>query len=301
MDSPAYDGGCRMRMRGEKWQPAPWAWYAGFLPATCDMITFLQKLPRKIRRSLSRAAMRLEPATVLYKGNILPARRYRFGGIHFLNESFLTSGEAEARRLIDHMGLTRDSRVLEIGCGPGRLPTGIISVLGDIRLYRGIDVSVKPILWCQKYITPVHPSFQFTHLDMHNDRYNPKGHLEAEKLRLSLPDHSFDIIYLYSVFSHLRTEHVRFYLGEFRRLLAPGGRVFLTAFLEEDVPDMAENPDDYRTVWVENKQTWKGALHCVRYNKKFFWQLAEEAGLTVVHFTHGVETDKQSGVYLALS
>lgn len=79
---------------------------------------------------------------------------------------------------------------------------------------------------------------------------------------------------------HMLTEGVRAYLEEFRRMLRPEGRIFLTAFLEEDegVPDVSENPEGYLG------REWKGPLHCVRYNRKFFETLLDENGFRLDWF-----------------
>ena len=38
------------------------------------------------------------------------------------------------------------------------------------------------------------------------------------------------------------SDDVIFYLKEFNRILKPGGRVYMTAFVEENVPEEEENP-----------------------------------------------------------
>ena len=235
----------------------------------------------------------LSPETVSFGGRTLPAPRLRFGGAHFRsNEAFLRSGQAEAARLREQCGLTRDSRLLDIGCGPGRLPIGILSVVGYIAAYRGVDVSKTPIRWCRKHITPAHPAFQFLHINVRNARYNPSGASMDDRFRLPFADSSFDIIYLYSVFSHMGAEDVRKYLREYARLLAPGGSVFLTAFVEEGVPPVEENPAGY------GNMPWKGALHCVRFEAGFLAGLVRGAGLQITRRSHGTETDGQSAFLL---
>jgi len=78
------------------------------------------------------------------------------------------------------------------------------------------------------------------------------------------------------------------YLGEVSRLLKPGGRAFVTAFVEEGVPDVEENPAGYGPL------EWSGPLHCVRFDKAFFEGMVRAAGLEVDSLEHGQETDGQS-------
>ncbi|MFH0851135.1 MAG: class I SAM-dependent methyltransferase [Candidatus Peregrinibacteria bacterium] len=232
-----------------------------------------------------------KPEKVLHRGQILPGKNLRFGGAHFLDhETFLAAGERDARKLIQWCGLTVDSAVLDIGCGTGRLAIGIVSTLGDIRSYCGIDVSETAIDWCTRFVTSRHPFFIFRRIDVRNERYNPSG-LESAETRLPLQDSSVDVISLYSVFSHMRSRDVCAYLREFRRILRPEGSVFLTAFVEEGVRDEEENPTGYQ-------REWKGTLHCMRFSLSFFRSLAEEAGLQIIRCDHGTETDGQSAFLL---
>lgn len=219
-----------------------------------------------------------KPDSVRYKNMILPAKHLRFGGTKFQDDRyFFASAQAEADRLVEYFGLTADSRVLDVGCGVGRLPIGILSRIGEIQHYRGVDVSKRSIRWCQRHITGRHPSFQFIHIDVKNPRYNPSGRVIDIGFRLPFDNEEFDIIYLYSVFTHMTSEDVRIYLKEFQRLLSPSGKIFLTAFIEDGVPDMTINPRDY-------KRKWTGPLHCVRYNKDFFESLLAESGFGVEHY-----------------
>jgi SAM-dependent methyltransferase len=158
--------------------------------------------------------------------------------------------------------------------------------------YRGIDVDPARIEWCLYHITAQHPGFQFKRVDVQNARYNPQGQLANEKLLLPFGTAEFDIIYLYSVFSHMTLLDVQQYLAEFHRILNPAGHVFLTAFVEEHVPHVSVNPPDYR-------RNWEGPLHCVRFDKSFFETLLAAPGFRVERFEYGQETDGQSAYYIA--
>ncbi len=250
----------------------------------------------QIRRLARGAISTLRRERVSHEGMILPGRHLRFGGRHFQqNEAFASSARKEAMRLVTSFGLNLDSSLLEIGCGPGRLPIGILDRVGDIRRYQGLDVSRTPIEWCQKNITCHHPSFVFTHVDVQNDRYNKSGTLTQEELRLPADDASVDIVYLYSVFSHLRAPDVGAYLREFRRVLKKNGHVFLTAFVEDNVPEEEENPAHY------GPMEWRGALHCVRFSSVFFRGMIAASGFRIDREEHGAETDGQTGFYLSVA
>jgi SAM-dependent methyltransferase len=231
--------------------------------------------------------------SVHVEGHEIPPAKIRLGGHNFTDDrDFLEAARRDAQLLAEELGVTADSRVLDIGCGVGRLPIGFQAHLGVIPHYTGVDVDAGYIRWCTKHIKGSDVSF--VHLDAANERYNPRGGAIDSSFRLPLADMSFDVIHLYSVFSHMRSNDVRVYLSEFRRLLAPDGRVFLTAFVEDGVDEEAVNPAGYGTFPGE----WEGALHCVRFSRAFFESLISDAGLGVERFDHASDTDGQSAIVL---
>ena len=248
---------------------------------------------KTVKRLAQSALSLVRSPTVIVDGMVIPAKRFRFGGAHFQDDrAFLETGKAEARKLIQHCNLHSDSSVLEIGCGPGRLPIGILAELGELKRYEGVDVSAPTIQWCTQYLTPQYPQMHFTHLDIYNARYNKSGTLRQEDVRLPYGDSECDCIYLYSVFSHLLTKDIEANLKEFARVLRPGGKVLLTAFVEDNVPNETENPSDYGPF------EWKGPLHCVRFHIDYLFNIFRGYGFEVEMLQHGAETDGQSAIVL---
>lgn len=250
------------------------------------MPSFFEKAYRKLTRPLQRRSF------VEVDGIRIPPPAMRLGGAHFLEDrEFVESGRRDVRKLSEAFGIGAESRVLDIGCGVGRLPIGMRAEFGAIDSYTGIDVSSESIAWCDRNISPFNPGAQFILVDLRNERYNAGGRELDERFQLPV-DPQFDAIFLYSVFSHMETEDVKAYLREFRRLLSPQGGIFLTAFVEDDVPDMTVNPDGYGPL------DWEGPLHCVRFSTECFDGLLREAGFTAARVDHATETDGQSAFYL---
>jgi SAM-dependent methyltransferase len=232
-------------------------------------------------------------ASVRHAGHLLPPRDIRAAGEEFKDDAyFLKSARLEAVRLVQKCGLTKTSRVLDVGCGAGRLAVGILAELGGVASYTGLDVIRTTVDWCQRELQPTHPGLRFVHVDVANDRYNPKGGAIEAETRLPVDDASADVINLYSVFSHMTYGDVASYMHELRRVVAPSGKIFLTAFIETDVPNYAINPPGYL-------DQWSGALHCVRFERGFFEDMLGEARLKLLELVHGRETNGQSALYIA--
>ena len=240
--------------------------------------------------------IRVFSSEVVHIRNIqLPAKHLRLCGTEFEDdEHFIDSAIAEADRLVEYFGLNLRSCILDVGCGPGRLAIGILNRVGQVQQYSGVDIVRKRIKWCQRHIARQHSNFQFGHIDIHNPRYNPGGKPIDAGFRFPFSDHQFDIVYLYSVFSHMVSDEVQVYLGEFQRLLKPSGKMFLTAFVEDAVPEMTINPKDYY-------RTWKGPLHCVRYDMNFFGSLLSEHGFKIDYLERDWSADGQNCLYISRS
>ena len=88
-------------------------------------------------------------------------------------------------------------------------------------------------------------------------------------VRFRQPRGTVDVLYAYSVWSHMTPEDVAGYAKIIASILRPDGKAMLSAFVEDDVPDWTENPDDYGTL------TWAKPLHCARFERNFFYQLMD--------------------------
>jgi 2-polyprenyl-3-methyl-5-hydroxy-6-metoxy-1,4-benzoquinol methylase len=105
--------------------------------------------------------------------------------------------------------LSPETRILDFGCGWGRIFRFFLKDVLAENLF-GVDVDSEIIEICKQTIR--------------------EGRFETVPSRppTSLADESFDVIYAYSVFSHL-SENVHLqWVEEFARLLAKGGLVFAT-------------------------------------------------------------------------
>jgi SAM-dependent methyltransferase len=118
-----------------------------------------------------------------------------------------------------HIGAITDARaVLDFGCGWGRTIRFFLKDIPPNNLF-GLDYSEEALAacrstnkWCQFVLIKPNPP-------------------------TPLPSESFDLIYLYSVFSHLPEDMHWALLNEFHRLLTPGGMLIATtrarSFIQE--------------------------------------------------------------------
>jgi ubiquinone/menaquinone biosynthesis C-methylase UbiE len=104
----------------------------------------------------------------------------------------------------------KDKRILDWGCGPGRVIRQLPSVIGNGCEYYGTDYNDKSIEWCSKNL----PNIKFN-----------KNTLDAT---LPYSDNYFDIIYGISIFTHLSEKLHYDWYKELYRILKPNGIMFLT-------------------------------------------------------------------------
>lgn len=143
--------------------------------------------------------------------------------------------EEIGRKFLGHFrgigGLRPDERVLEIGCGVGRMAIPLTGYLSSAGRYQGFDVVRGEIDWCRRRITPRFPNFLFHFIDVYNGQTNPRGRLRADSFRFPLQDGEADFVFLTSVFTHMLAGDIAHYLKEISRLLNGRGRMLATFFL----------------------------------------------------------------------
>lgn len=160
----------------------------------------------------------------------LPPHRFRRVG----QGDFRKMGEILAAMLVEH-GLRPDDRVLDIGCGVGRVALALTRVLSSSGNYVGFDADARAIRWCSENITPRHANFRFAHAAVETSRQH-RQHLDVKEYRFPTGDASIDFAFATSVFTHLEFEAAVHYASEARRVLRPGGILLATIFVWDGSP-----------------------------------------------------------------
>ncbi|GGM53145.1 class I SAM-dependent methyltransferase [Microbacterium saperdae] len=159
--------------------------------------------------------------------------------------------------------LPADARILDLGCGYGRVALDLAERLSDDQRYVGLDPHAEAIEWAQENIGRERPNFRFELIDVVSKPYNPDGELDGARFRFPFEDDSLDRVFMISVLTHVDLATVRNYLEEAARVLKPDtGRLVATIFLLDREVDrlIAAGRSEYRLAWqigesrVENRE-----------------------------------------------
>jgi len=147
-----------------------------------------------------------------------PARlRAQIGPLHADADFFLRSGRHNAdliREQLREQGSAVESleALLDWGCGCGRVLRHWAG-LADTRVF-GCDIDPRMVTWCDENL--------------------PFAKTTVNELQPPLPydDEAFDLVYAFSVMTHLSAELQRSWLSELRRVLRPGGHLLFSTLGE---------------------------------------------------------------------
>jgi SAM-dependent methyltransferase len=187
-------------------------------------------LPQRAVTSLRLRALDLGDRALRRADRLVPPRRLRgFAG----DSDFLAAGAELVGLLRAHGGLRPTSRVLDAGCGIGRVARMLVDELDPAvgGAYVGFDPVAPAIAWCAARYPP---HFSFVHADLRNDLYNPGGATAATDYRFPVADGWATLAVATSLFTHLDRAESDHYLAELRRALAPHGALVATFFLLDD-------------------------------------------------------------------
>ena len=129
-------------------------------------------------------------------------------------EAYLSAGKKYVRKMVEILEASGVSvapgmRILDFGCGDGMMLRNFREVAESGEAW-GVDINGSQMVWCQRHLSP---PFKFV-------TTTSFPHLPFEA-------GSFDLIYSFSVFTHI-CDLAEAWLLELRRILRRGGVLYLT-------------------------------------------------------------------------
>jgi SAM-dependent methyltransferase len=155
-------------MRAHRWMPGA-SWQNPVVNGALRLLDPVDALARK-----SRGLSDLPPYSIRVRSNGV---RGQFGGAVFAER-----GAHFVELLRTQAGLRPDSRVLEIGCGCGRIAIALARYL-EGGSYTGLDIDPVVIRACANNAALRSRSFTFRLLPVQNEEYNRAGSDRAESFR----------------------------------------------------------------------------------------------------------------------
>lgn len=145
------------------------------------------------------------------------------------NERNIITGYVSGMRVVDwlsvHTNLDEKSRILDVGCGDGRVASAFARYGVKFRgKYYGFDIDKKRIDSLNQLFKS-NVSFNFTHADIYHSYYNKNGKVDADNYNYEYSPNSFDIIFFNSIFSHLKLSVISGNLNESFRCLSSEGQI----------------------------------------------------------------------------
>lgn len=179
-------------------------------------------------------------------------------------EDFARQGDGHVA-VLRHHGLADDMAIYDLGCGSGRTAIAL-QRSGWKGHYIGADI-VKPLVAYLKANCPGYEAY------VHRD------------LSIRAPDASLDMIFHWSVFTHLYPEECYVYMEDAYRALKPGGKMVFS-FLEFADPR-------HRFIFESRvkgfrKSGWSTTLD-VFLHRDWIALWAEMIGFTTIEFTDGAD------------
>jgi len=214
-------------------EPARWGRRRAVLDAF-DRLHLARPAVRAYEYALAAKSTLFGERTRADNGLPLPPARMRtqVGPLHANARFFLESGRHNADLVRSLVPFDEVGALLDWGCGCGRVLRHWSGVHGT-HVY-GCDINTKMVDWCNEHL--------------------PFADVAVNELTPPLPygDAEFDLVYAFSVMTHLSEDLQGAWVGECRRVLTPGGHFVFSTLGEHYVSRDRLTPDERRSFEAGN-------------------------------------------------
>jgi SAM-dependent methyltransferase len=207
-------------------------------------------------------------------------------------EVYLQGGQLDVqnmRQIVEASGfpLASAGRIMEWGCSAGRMMRWLHDLANVCEIW-GTDVTATHIRWCKQYLSP---PFHFATTTTH-------PHLPFE-------DRYFGFIFAGSVFTHL-DELADSWFQELRRVLRPGGRLYVTIHDRHTVDILNHELWHWLSGYVRSLPEYQAAsqsdfgmlsLNGDDWTREFVFYDAEYLGQRLDPFFHVLSVNKEAYGY----
>jgi SAM-dependent methyltransferase len=187
-------------------------------------------------------------------------------------DAFLQGGAVVVEVLRDMLAaagadLAQCRSILDFGCGCGRVIRHL-RPFAQRTAISGTDYNPRLLAWCREHL----PFAQFALNDLHPP--------------LTYGDGAFDLIYAFSVFTHLSAPLQIAWMREMERVLAPGGYLFVTVHGESF---RAELDDQERRAFARGELVVRHAFNagsnlCTAFHPETYLRSLAAPGLEIVGY-----------------
>jgi len=235
-------------------------------------------------------ALRLLPRPLAPDGLPFPSSRLIQLVAGTPDQSWFWEGGRRGAQTIDNLlEGTRDTaaptkRALDFGCGCGRVLRHFHRIHPCTELY-GSDYNPQPIRWCRRHLPFCHFSCNTLHPP------------------IQFPDDHFDLVYAFSVITHLSEPLQKNWLAEFRRIIRAGGFLILSThgdYYREQLTPHERSCYDRGELVVRSPES-AGGNRCAAFHPPAFVHdtLAPTAGFTIrIHLPEGALGNPRQDAWL---
>jgi SAM-dependent methyltransferase len=178
--------------------------------------------------------------------------------------------------------------MLDVGCGT-KFTQALLNDGIPVARYAGVDVYREMVEYLAANVTD--PRFSYHHMNTQNEMYNPGGERLGDDTRLPLGNERFDLICLFSVFTHLEPHDYPHMLRMLRHQIKDDGRLVYSLFVDQASAGghglLDQVCKKLGVPWTANGQPFfdgnpSKPLHQAIYSAEYARELTEGTGWEIV-------------------